>query len=115
MKICLVKGCDQLIKSRGYCNMHYMRFFRNGFTELLPRQNKYPNGDRLLVYLPNHPFANKTGHIYEHRLVMEKHLGRYLKPEEVVHHINGNPADNRIENLRLFKNNSEHRKFHRKE
>lgn len=44
---------------------------------------------------------------------MEKHLNRYLTFPEVVHHINKNPVDNRIENLKLFKDNSEHIKFHR--
>jgi hypothetical protein len=56
----------------------------------------------ITVYKPDHPFADPKGYMLEHRLVMEQYIGRYLKPEDIVHHENGNGLDNRIENLRLM-------------
>lgn len=46
--------------------------------------------------------TGKKIEMLEHRWVMEKHLGRRLLPEETVHHINGDRAFNKIENLELF-------------
>lgn len=65
----------------------------------------------LWIYMPEHPF-NKQRYIKNARFVMEKHLKRYLKPDEVVHHINRNRFDDRVENLKVF-TRSEHMKYHR--
>ena len=82
--------------------------------------HQYKTGRRIdldgyvLVTAPkDHPYArqrtNRSGKlIYEHRLVLEQHLGRYLLPEEVVDHIDGLTLHNAPENLRLFASNGEH-------
>lgn len=64
----------------------------------------------ILIHQPDHPNARAQGYVYEHRLVMESKLGRYLDPVEVVHHINGDTQDNRPENLAHFPNNAEHKR-----
>jgi len=65
----------------------------------------------VLIHVKNHPCNRKhTNYIFEHRLVMEKHIGRYLLQNEVVHHIDGNKQNNSIENLQLFSNNADHLK-----
>ncbi|KKM20116.1 hypothetical protein LCGC14_1648790 [marine sediment metagenome] len=84
---------------------------------------------RVNLYMPKeyqHPdiISNKKGVIrYEHVVVMERYLsghpelgiskkclveGKYLKRGCIVHHINYNPQDNRIENLWVFENHTEH-------
>jgi len=69
----------------------------------------------ILSFCPDHPHANARGYVMEHRLVMEAHIGRILNPNETVHHINGDVADNRIENLMRFDSNADHLRWHAKQ
>lgn len=66
----------------------------------------------VIVYCPNHQNSKMKNYVYEHRLIMEKHIGRVLKKGEVVHHINEIKSDNRIENLQLFESHKDHANFH---
>lgn len=66
----------------------------------------------IYIYSPYHPFANSSNYVAEHRLIMEKYLKRFLKSEEVVHHINHIRDDNNIKNLHLCSNKKEHTKLH---
>ncbi len=59
-------------------------------------------GEYLYAVVPGHPRATSRNYVLHHRVVMENHLGRLLEPDEVVHHINHDKHDNRIENLEVM-------------
>lgn len=59
-----------------------------------------------------HHRARSSGAVYEHIIVAERKIGRLLKPEEVVHHINKIRHDNRPDNLMIFRSNADHTRFH---
>src|SRR4030042_4212596 len=64
----------------------------------------------FMIYQPNHPL-NVDRYVFEHRLVVEKQIGRYLTYKEVVHHINKIKKDNRPINLMAFTSDSAHQRF----
>src|SRR3990167_1747276 len=69
----------------------------------------------IMIYCPHHPKINKKKpYIREHRLIMEKHIGRFLHKEEVIHNIDGNRSNNSVENLELLPNHSIHMKMKHK-
>lgn len=55
----------------------------------------------IYIACPSHPNATQTGYVSEHRLVMERMIGRYLEKGEIVHHLNRVKTDNRPENLEI--------------
>jgi hypothetical protein len=65
----------------------------------------------VYILCPDHVRATRDGYVLEHRLVMERELGRLLLPTEVVHHINGVKDDNRPENLTVL-DDREHKRLH---
>ena len=78
-----------------------------GHTKLHPR-------GYVLAYAPFHPKAHKDGYVMLHSVIVEQSIGRYLSPDEVVHHKNHIRNDNRIENLELM-NKHKHFSMHAKE
>lgn len=68
-------------------------------------------GEYNYAVVKEHPYAIDHGYVLHHRIVVENHLGRVLDPKEIVHHLNEDKKDNRIENLRVM-TSLEHNKLH---
>jgi hypothetical protein len=84
------------IKSRGINRRgHKAGYWRGG---------RYKDNTSGYVWLhnPDHPFCTKKGYVLEHRLAIEKFIGRHLRGNEIIHHKNKKKDDNRIENLEII-------------
>lgn len=105
--VCTVPDCGRPSLARELCQMHYWRWRERG--DVGGPDKERPGGSRFVaqngyvkIHMPDHPSSNGDGYILEHRLVMERILGRHLKPSESVHHKNGLRGDNRPDNLELW-------------
>ena len=100
--ICAVPGCGEKRTTGPYCHMHYQRVRCEGHAGPANRKNR-PKGTGR--YTDRNGYVKmRDGERYrpEHRVVMERVLGRALEPFESVHHKNGVRDDNRPENLELW-------------
>jgi len=107
IKICVMDNCENKHVSRGFCSKHYRAFnaWLDKDRRIEMRSQQKPVNDKegyVLLYMPDHPNCAVTGGYAEHRLIMEKMIGRYLVKGENVHHKNGVKNDNRPENLELW-------------
>ena len=66
----------------------------------------------ILLRRPTHPFALKNGYVLESRIVAESILNRFLKPTEIIHHIDENKQNDAPSNLYLFESKSVHNRYH---
>jgi hypothetical protein len=95
------------------CFYKYQKIhIRRGSKSHAWKGGRIKSGDYTLVYKKDHPNCNSSGYVFEHILVMEKHLKRVLNDGEIVHHINLIKDDNRLSNLMLFPNLGSHTAFH---
>ena len=108
-------GCNEDIPIRS--KLKRLQLFKHGHNATGENNYAWKGGRNtngigyITIYSPNHPYRDKRGRVYEHRLIMEQHLGRYLLPTELVHHKNEIVTDNRIENLQLM-SKKEHQQHH---
>ena len=115
-KVCIQCGAEFSAqrKEYKYCSAHcYHESTRGRRSTNWKGGRKKTTRGYIELYMPEHCNANLSGYVLEHVFVMSKHLGRPLKSSEIVHHVNEDKTDNRVENLKVM-TRSQHMKKHQK-
>ena len=138
---CSREGCSSVQHAKGLCHLHYRaelresrptspcgcgcggqtryRFLHGHHTRLFTpeeqsRRSSSPNNGASKRDKGSADWYRKVDYRHEHRVVMEKFLGRPLRPDEVIHHKDHNKKNNAITNLELM-TRAEHMHEHRKQ
>lgn len=116
MKIVICKECKKSTRqlTHGtaiFCNRSCYFIWKRKNPNKRAYKEKIFVAGYYYLYMPEHPNAiKKARYIAEHRYVLEQKIGRLLKRDEVVHHINGDKKDNVPGNLKLFTISAHNRK-----
>lgn len=120
MKQCNVPKCERILLAHGMCRMHYLRVYRHGSIENPSHEhgNHWQGGRSvnsvgyILIYQPDHPRASNSGYVFEHILIAESILDRYLPEGVEVHHFNEIRSDNSHTNLIVCEDHAYHHLLH---
>lgn len=103
---CSVEGCNEMQYAKRYCSGHYSMNKRFGDPitdqEFSEGEGWLHHSGYRMIHRPLHQNANGAGYIAVHRFVYSRYLGRLLRDDERVHHLDGRRDNNDIDNLELW-------------
>lgn len=127
-QVCCSRECSKALRSIRMtgCGNHQFGLTGDKNASFKGYEIKRKNNRQvdIMVYVPDHPYANEYGRVKKHRLIVEQHHDmfddkffeivngkKYLKKCFFVHHIDGNHGNNNVNNLAVL-SRAEHRRVH---